>query len=95
MAYLYGSGTKETPYQIWSLEDLIMMEDYAGCYFVLKSDIDLASWQDRNPITNYTEGEDSLFKGNLDGGNFRILGLQGLSLFGGFIRIRNKRPGVI
>lgn len=83
MAYLYGSGTKENPYQIWSLEDLIMMEDYAGCYFVLKTDIDLTSWQDRNPITNYTEGEDLLFKGNLDGGNFRILGLQGLSLFGG------------
>ena len=94
---LMGDGTESNPYLIRNLEELIWFRDkvdecaqdgstqFAGKYFKLTADIDLAgiNW---NPIGTMS-GDHGSFKGVFDGGNHTIKNLNcqqagnGLGLF--------------
>ena len=79
---LVGSGTEADPYQIGSVDDLILFRDSvnagetkynaAGMYFVLTADIDLAgiNWVGIGSAT-----ADHGFMGNFDGNGYRIKNL--------------------
>ena len=62
-----GDGTKSSPYEIDSLDDLNLIEDNPGAYYRLTSDI-----QTQGRI-NFTV---SYFSGNLDGNGHTIYGLK-------------------
>ena len=79
---LKGSGTETDPYQIGSLEDLILFRDSVnagetkynapGVYVVLTADIDLASVENWAPIGNW----DYSFDSNFDGQGHKIMNLK-------------------
>lgn len=66
MAYVYahGSGTEESPFEVWTAEDLAGVSDHLDAHFIQKANIDLdgIEWE---PI-----GED--FTGVYDGAGFLI-----------------------
>ncbi len=67
-----GKGTKESPYEIDSVEDLLFLQrsvengnDYSNVYFIQTKDIDLSSIDNWNPIGKYDSG--FYFRGIYDG----------------------------
>ena len=79
---LWGFGTEDEPYQIRSLEDLILFRDSVnagettynapGVYVVLTADIDLASVANWAPIGTF----DHSFDGNFNGNGKKIMNLK-------------------
>ena len=63
-----GSGTLMNPYEIATPEDLDNVRNYLDKYFILVDDIDLSSYPNFVPITN--------FAGSLDGDGYTISGLS-------------------
>ena len=79
MNYFNGAGTETNPFQIASLDDLVLLRDRvnagqpcAGKYFVQTADIDLdgINWM---PIGSVTQEHG--FMGNFDGNGFKIKNL--------------------
>lgn len=76
-----GSGTEADPYLISTPQQLALLaehvntevSDYAGVYFKMTTDIDLAGipWE---PIGDYTANT-KIFKGNFDGAGYIVSGL--------------------
>ena len=81
-AGLNGYGTQTVPYEIGSLEDLILFRDSVnagetkynaeGVYVVLTADIDLASVENWAPIGTF----DYSFDGNFNGQGHKIMNLK-------------------
>lgn len=83
-----GEGTEESPYQINSNKDLMLLaynvsneevDGYAGCYFTLTRDVSLsdsASWLPIGYFTEVGDTEPHPFKGNFDGNGYRIYNLK-------------------
>ena len=81
-AGLKGTGTKEDPYQIGSLKDLVLFRDSVnageakynaeGVYVALTADIDLASVENWAPIGTF----DYSFDGNFNGNGNKIMNLK-------------------
>lgn len=75
MAYdfAHGNGTEESPFEVWTAEDLDGVRDHSGSYFVQKAHIDLESWGYWSPIAIGTWNND--FECVYDGQGFEIRNL--------------------
>lgn len=62
MDSLEGSGTKEGPYKIRTIEHLNMIKDFYGCHYELVNDIDCE--EDSHTLDYAPIGEDEVFDGN-------------------------------
>ena len=79
-----GTGTETDPYQISDAADLkqlsrsvaVDMNTYAGSYFVMTGDIDMAGVTDFDPIGNNFSGDLNPFSGTFDGNGHRVFNLN-------------------
>ncbi|MGM0445744.1 MAG: ankyrin repeat domain-containing protein [Bacillota bacterium] len=76
-----GSGTKEDPYLIETIEQLNNVRDYEGSYFKQISDLDFNDDQEWEPIGEYVDSDNLGFNGVYDGNNKTIKNLKD-ALFG-------------
>ena len=72
-------GSKERPYQIATVQDLVKISDNMQAHYILTTDIDLSSAGEWNPIGGTTKNQP--FNGSLsgkkaDGGCYKITGLK-------------------
>ena len=79
-----GNGTKQSPYQISTLDQLKKISEYSSCYFKQVADID-AEYSSFDPLFN----EQKPLTGEYDGGQYSIInysntnpGEWGISIFG-------------
>lgn len=66
-----GDGTKSSPYQISTAQQLDEIRNDLSAYYELTSDIDISSYSNWQPIGN----DENYFEGQLDGKGFTISGL--------------------
>jgi len=91
-SYAGGNGSKENPFQIATPDQLALLGDtvntkgktYFGKFFVLTADLDLSNlpWSPIGGISATTTAPALMFKGALDGQNFKIMNLSYTSTSG-------------
>ena len=70
--FSHGAGTQQSPFEIWSADDLNGVRDHPGAYFLQKDHIDLVTEVDWNPIG---ENEETPFVGFYNGNGFEVQNL--------------------
>lgn len=74
---LRGSGTKDSPYIISTVDDFHAIGDFLNANYVLENDIDLTNdAQNKKGWESFGKRKDESFTGSLDGKNHKIIGLN-------------------